>query len=195
MASPRMELPLFPLQTVLFPDGQLKLKIFEARYLDMAARCLREQTPFGVCLIKSGREVGEAAVPETVGTLATIGAADMDTPGIMHITARGGSRFVVENTAVGADQLLTAQVRLKADEPARPVPANCRAARDFLVTLASRLPEAGISEIPDDATWVGFRLAELLPLRSAARQAMLEMNDSAARLEILLAFLHRNQLI
>lgn len=194
-AARRMELPLFPLQTVLFPDGLLKLKVFEARYLDMAADCLREQTPFGVCLIKSGREVGEAAIPETVGTLARIASADMDTPGIMLLTARGESRFVVESTQVGADQLLTAQVHLKDDEPMRPVPHNCRAARDFLITLASRLPEAGISAIPDDASWVGFRLAELLPLKAAARQAMLEMNDGVSRLEILQAFLHRNQLI
>jgi Lon protease-like protein len=190
-----VDIPLFPLRTVLFPEGHLTLKVFEARYLDMAAQCLREQAPFGVCLIKAGREVGEVATPEIVGTLADIVEADMDTPGIMLLAVKGGLRFVVEDWEAGPDLLISARVRVKDDESPQPIPANCRAARDFLVTLASRLPEAGITEIPDDAGWVGFRLAELLPLKAAARQALLEMNDGVARLEILQAFLNRNQLI
>ncbi len=190
-----MNLPLFPLQTVLFPGGLLRLKVFEARYLDMVADRMRQQAPFGICLIKSGREVGEAAIPEAVGTVGHIAEADMDTPGIMLLTVTGGLRFVVEETSVGRDLLLSGQVRIKDDEPLRPVPSHCRPARDFLVALASRLPDTGIGEIPDDASWIGFRLAELLPLKAEARQAMLEMNDGVARLEILQAFLHRNQLI
>lgn len=190
-----MEIPLFPLHTVLFPGGGLRLKVFEARYLDMAGACLREGRPFGVCLIKSGPEVGGGAEPESVGTLAHIQEADMDTPGILMLRVEGGDRFVVEHTETGHDQLVTATVRPKGGETARPVPDHCRPALDVLSVIADRAPEAVHGEIRDDATWVGFRLAEILPLKAAARQAMLEMNDPVARLEILMDFLRRNQLI
>lgn len=190
----RLELPLFPLNSVLFPDGRLRLKVFEARYLDMAAACLRLEQPFGVCLIKQGGEVGPAALPEAVGCHARIVTADMDTPGVMLLEVRGEGRFVVESTRLEANQLLVGQVRDKDDEARLPVPAACRAALDFLNTLAARAPEAGLDEIRDDATWVGFRLAELLPLKAGARQAMLEMNDAVKRLEILLEFMRRNGL-
>lgn len=193
MAS--FDLPLFLLQTVLFPGGSLRLKVFEARYLDMVSDCLRENRPFGVCLIKSGQEVGDAAEPETVGTVAHIVEADMETPGILLLQVRGGERFVVESRQVGADLLSTARVRDKGQENTLPVPAACRPALEVLGAIAERAPEALPGPLLDDATWVGFRLAEILPLRTAARQAMLEMNDPVARLEILMAFLRRNQLI
>ena len=90
------DLPLFPLHTVLFPGGLLPLKIFEARYLDMARECLREKTPFGVCLLKSGHEVaspGDPSVPESVGCLAEITECDVDTFGLLLVQARGTERF------------------------------------------------------------------------------------------------------
>ena len=190
----RRDLPLFPLNTVLFPGGRLRLKVFEARYLDMAADCLRLARPFGVCLIKQGGEVGPAALPETVGTYARIVTADMDSPGVMRLEVRGEGRFVVAGTRLEANQLLIGQVRDKDDEPRVPVPADCRTALTFLSALAAQVPDAGLDEIQDDATWVGFRLAEVLPLKAGARQAMLEMNDAAKRLEILLEFMRRNGL-
>ncbi len=188
------ELPLFPLNTVLFPGGRLHLKVFEARYLDMAADCLRRERPFGVCLIKRGAEVGQAAVPETVGCHARIVTADMETPGVMLIEARGEARFVVESTRLEATQLLVGQVRDKNDEATQPVPADCRAALDLLRALAAKAPTSNLGEIHDDASWAGFRLAEVLPLKAAARQAMLEMNDAVRRLRILLDFMRRNGL-
>ena len=190
-----LEIPLFPLNTVLFPGGVLRLKVFEARYMDMASQRLRERLPFGICLIKSGPEVGGAAEPETVGTLAHIAEADMDTPGILLLRVEGGERFVVEHSHADANQLLTATVRPKGEEPVLPVPLACRPALEFLGLVAGRAPDAVAGPIRDDATWVGFRLAELLPLKAGARQAMLEMNNPVARLEILQAFLRRNQLI
>jgi Lon protease-like protein len=97
-----MDIPLFPLHTVLFPGGRLRLKVFEARYLDMVSERMRAELPFGICLIKSGSEVGGGAEPETVGTLANIVEADMDTPGILMLRVEGGARFVVEHTRIGA---------------------------------------------------------------------------------------------
>ncbi|MDP2433851.1 MAG: LON peptidase substrate-binding domain-containing protein [Pseudomonadota bacterium] len=192
------DLPLFPLNTVLFPGGRLRLKVFEARYLDMAADCLRESRPFGVCLIKQGGEVGPAALPEAVGCHARIVTADMgnpvDSPGVMLVEARGEGRFVVESTRLEANQLLIGQVRDKDDEARMPVPAYCRGALTFLRALAARVPDSGLDKIQEDATWVSFRLAEVLPLKASARQAMLEMNDGVKRLEILLEFMRRNDL-
>jgi len=188
------ELPLFPLNTVLFPGGRLRLKVFEARYLDMAADCLRQSRPFGVCLIKQGGEVGPAAVPEAVGCHARIVTADMDSPGVMRLEARGEGRFVVESTQLEANQLLIGQIRDKDDEAPMPVPAHCHTALSFLRALAARVADSGLDEIQDDATWVSFRLAEVLPLKASARQAMLEMNDGVKRLEILLEFMRRNEL-
>jgi hypothetical protein len=188
------ELPLFPLNTVLFPGGRLRLKVFEARYLDMTAECLRQDQPFGVCLIRQGGEVGAAAQPEPVGCLARIVSADMDGPGVMQLEVLGESRFIVESTRVTANQLLVGQVHDKVDEPVRTVPAESRATLVFLRTIAAKLPEAGLGEIHDDATWAGFRLAEVLPLKAGARQALLEMNDAVKRLEILLEFMRRNGL-
>jgi uncharacterized protein len=194
-ASPKSrELPLFPLNTVLFPGGRLRLKVFEARYLDMVADCLRLGLPFGVCLIKQGGEIGSAAIPEPVGTLARIVSADMDIPGVLLVEARGETRFVVDSTRLEANQLVVGLARDKDDEPPAVVPAHCRKALDFLASLGAKAPETGLGEIQDDATWAGFRLAELLPLKASARQAMLEMNDAAKRLEILLEFMRRNDL-
>lgn len=200
--TPGHELPLFPLNTVLFPGGRLRLKVFEARYLDMMADCLRQSRPFGVCLIRQGGEVGPAALPETVGCHARIVSAEMGnlvgnpvgSPGVMQVEARGEGRFVVEGTRLEANQFLIGQVRNKDDEARMPVPASCRGTLMFLRALAARMPDTGLGEIQDDATWVGFRLAEVLPLKAGARQAMLEMNDGVKRLEILLEFMRRNGL-
>jgi Lon protease-like protein len=119
----------------------------------------------------------------------------MNMPGILMLRVEGGDRFVIEHTHTGPDHLLTGSVRAKGGEPALPIPDSCRPAFDMLGVIADRAPEAVAGAIRDDATWVGFRLAEILPIKAAARQAMLEMNDPLARLEILVNFLRKNQLI
>ncbi len=81
--------PIFPLSTVLFPGSRLPLRIFEQRYMDMAKACLKHDSPFGVCLIREGAEVGTPAVPEAVGCLARLAEWDMDTVGILKVTAEG----------------------------------------------------------------------------------------------------------
>ena len=112
--STEIDIPLFPLGGVLFPGGVLSLKVFEQRYLDMAATCMKDKAPFGICLISSGREVGESAVPHRVGTLAHIDQADMPQLGILMLTVRGGRRFRILSTSTRPDGLLRAQVELLA---------------------------------------------------------------------------------
>ena len=99
------EVPLFPLHTVLFPGGPLALRIFEPRYLDMVSECLRNDQPFGVCLIQSGNEAGVAASPHLTGTFARIVDWQSGDDGLLSISARGEQRFHVQETRIERDQL------------------------------------------------------------------------------------------
>lgn len=189
-----MEIPLFPLNAVLFPGGRLRLKVFEARYLDMTAECLRGGKPFGICLIRKGQEVGAPAEPAEVGTMAHIVAADMREAGIFELEVEGGQRFVVEGTRVQGDRLLLGRVSLKPDEPPEPLTETFAACLRLLRLVAEEYPEARLSPVRDEMPWVGFRLAEILPLKLSARQALLEMNDSRMRLHLLLEFMRRQGL-
>lgn len=192
-----VEIPLFPLGTVLFPDGVLPLKLFEARYLDMAARCMRANAPFGVCLIREGGEVGAPAVPHGVGAIARITGWDMDKPGLLFITTRGGERFRIVEQTTRPDRLLTAHIALLPEPPVQPVP---QALQDVLPLLRAIVADAGEEAFPpphrfDDATWVGYRLAEILPIPVQARQRLLELDDPISRLEIIQAYLRQHKLL
>lgn len=185
-------LPLFPLNTVLFPDGWLPLRIFEARYMDMVSKVMREGGSFGVCLIAKGGEVGEAAVPRLVGTEARIETWDMAQPGLLHLGVRGGRRFAVADHEVEGDGLLTGSVRWLQDPPGAPVPV----AQAELVPLLERIVAEHPEALPpphrfDDAAWVGARYAEFLPIPLDARQALLELTDWTSRLEIIQRFLQQ----
>src|SRR5882724_7842291 len=107
------QVALFPLGTVLFPDGVLPLRIFEARYMDMVRDCMRREAPFGVCLIAgSGSEGGAAARTASVGCLARIAAWDMEQLGLLHIRTVGGQRFRVLDSQLQPDQLRRAEIEL-----------------------------------------------------------------------------------
>lgn len=191
-----LEIALFPLGVVLFPGGVLPLKVFEQRYLDMTADCIRNEMPFGVCLIASGQEVGAAAEPWQVGTLAHIVEVDVPQLGIMQLTVRGGRRFRIVATTRLAGGLLRARVTQLA-EPAERLPTRHAALHTLLQAIAAELAPG---QLPpphafDDAAWVGYRLAELLPLAPLARQALLELGDPAARLDALAAHVSLQRLI
>ncbi|MHB1245585.1 MAG: LON peptidase substrate-binding domain-containing protein [Sulfuriferula sp.] len=185
-----LEIPIFTLNTVLYPDSLLPLKIFEQRYMDMAKACMKDQLPFGVCLIQSGEETGVPATPHDVGTLARIISWDMPQLGILHITAQGEQRFLIESSQAGTNGLVSAQVNLISQEASQPVPPEFSACQNVLRHIIEELGESHFTPLQmDDAAWVGFRLAEVLPIKSSAKQDLLEMNDSLMRLKILLGFL------
>jgi len=179
-----LEVPLFPLHTVLFPDGPLALRIFEPRYLDMVSECLRNERPFGVCLIQSGQEAGEAARPHLTGTFASINDWQRGEDGLLAISARGGQRFHVLDTRVERDQLLRGSVQSLAPEPSAALPADNR----YMIEVLDQLFEhadhvyGGLPKHPDDASWVGYRLAEVLSLPMVRRQYFLELEDPLLRL-------------
>jgi uncharacterized protein len=180
---PDREIPIFPLNTVLFPGGLLPLKIFEQRYIEMTKTCLRDNNPFGVCLIREGREVGAAAVPEPVGCFATIESWDMPQLGLFHLIARGGERFRIRDTRVAPNHLMSAVVESIPPDPASdPVDSLCRQ------VLQAVIEKVGANQFPaplrlDDASWVGYRLAEVLPLGARVKQELLETTDAGQRLE------------
>ena len=196
MTPPPDTLPLFPLKTVLFPGGVLPLRVFEPRYMDMVTRCMREHTPFGVCLIAAGEEVGEAAVPHPVGTEALIERWDMEQPGVLELLVRGGRRFRIVDHELERDGLLVGSVCWLEEPPAEPVPA---AQAELLPLLRSIVEELGDRLPPphdfDDAAWVGARYIELLPIPLLAKQKLLELDDILSRLEILQQFLRDHGLL
>lgn len=192
-----LEIPLFPIGGVLFPGGVLTLKVFEQRYLDMAAACMKNGTPFGLCLIASGKEVGEPAVPHPVGTLALIDQGDMPQFGILILSIHGGSRFRILSRTTQADGLLRAQVELLPEKEGRKIPA---AQRSLLPLLKKVAGDLGPEKMPephafDDATWVGYRLSEILPIQALAKQKLLELDDPVSRLEILFTYLAQRKLV
>lgn len=180
------EVPLFPLNTVLFPEGRLALRVFERRYLDMVTACLKGERPFGVCLIKRGAETGPAAEPQQVGTLARIVQLDLEQPGILQLVARGEERFRVRSARARKDQLLVAEIE---PLPVLDGPMPAQHAR-LLEALRHVLDQAGDEAyFPparwDDAAWVSGRLVELLPLPLGLKQALLELDDVGMRLDVL----------
>ena len=183
--TPSLDLPLFPLNTVLYPCGQLSLRIFEPRYLDMIRECARTGSSFGVCLILEGREAGAPALPAAVGTLARIVDFHNREDGLLGILAEGGERFRVQRTRVRSDGLVRGDVEPWTAEPAEEVPVELALLQSILERLIENLAphwRHAPKHLYDDASWLGFRLAELLPLQTDEQQRLLELTDPVQRL-------------
>lgn len=180
-------LALFPLRSVLLPGAALGLRVFERRYLDLVRDCLREDRGFGICLILDGDEVGPPATPAAFGTEARIEDFGTGDDGLLTLRVRGARRFRVRRTRVRDSGLLVADVEwCIADEGHELRPEHA-----LLAVLLQRILEQVGGEHAraaryDDAAWVGWRLAELLPLHESHRQELLQQDDPHARLDRLL---------
>jgi hypothetical protein len=186
-----LEIPIFPLRTVLFPGGLLPLKIFEQRYLDMTKACIRDASPFGVCLLREGAEVGAPAVPYPIGCTALIREWDMPHLGLFHLLCRGESVFRIAEHWAAKNGLLYGLVELQDASSPRPLAPPYRPLAELLAKIIDKV---GTDNFPapvrlDDADWVACRLAEVLPLEAEFKQQMLELSDPQARLERLRTFL------
>lgn len=186
MTSTAQEIALFPLNTVLFPGGPLPLRIFEARYLDMVKHCMRAQQPFGVVLIREGEETGAAEFHE-VGTLARIVDFYTLPDGLLGLTNLGERRFRVQSHRRMQDGLNVGHVTVFEREAPEPLPDEYRHLAELLERLLPELGDlyASIERHPEDAHWVGYRLAEVLPLTLTSRQVCLEMESAHERLRLL----------
>jgi uncharacterized protein len=184
-------LPLFPLQTVLFPGGLLPLRVFEARYVDLVSQCLREDSVFGVNLIAEGKEVGAPARPHATGTSARIVSFDAPRPGLLQVSVMGERRYRILGTEVGANGLLIAEVEWLEERPSQPVPPESAI---LVAVLRAIMSDLGEEHFPpprhfEDADWVGMRLAGVLPIPMRARQALLELELPIDRLQIIRSYL------
>lgn len=177
------QLPLFPLGTVLFPGGRLSLRIFEPRYLDLIRDCTRSGAGFGVCLILEGHEVGAPAVPAALGCEARVVDFSMTKDGLLGIVVRGARRFHVERTKVRDNGLIVADVAWLPEVPA----PRIRPEHQLLATLLGRILDKADEAYDkcglEDADWVGWRLAEWLPIAAPDRQRLLQENDPHRRLQ------------
>jgi|GraSoiStandDraft_4_1057263.scaffolds.fasta_scaffold816536_2 Lon protease-like protein len=197
-------LPLFPLDTVLFPGGVLPLKIFEARYIDMVRDCMKRDAPFGVVRIKSGKEVGAAAEPDRVGCIAHIVGWDMADLGLLMLQTSGSQRFRILETRVLADQRIEARTELIPDDAEVPASMELVACARALKTVIEDITEAaggsGFRPFPaelrlDSACWVANRWCEILPISTLARQKLLELSDAQSRLNIVHQYLLQHGII
>lgn len=192
-----LEIPIFPLGTVLYPGGMLPLRIFEQRYLDLTKFCIRDNTPFGVCLIREGQEVGTAAVPHAVGCTARIAEWDMPHLGLFHLVTHGESVFRILEQWTAKSGLVQAQVEL--DEPVPPLPLP-EEYKELGTVLEKIMTKVGADRFPsparlDQADWVGYRLAEVLPLDAETKQRLLEARDPIAALDEVRIFLQSRQVV
>jgi len=197
-------LPLFPLQTVLFPGAVLGLRIFEARYLDLMADCLRTRQPFGVVCLKAGTEAGRSDAPlqvEDVGVLAHLDEVDAEQPGILHVRCQGGERFRLLQPPTPRDNgLWVAPVQSIAPDvlrlPGPAVLATVSALAEAIRKLQvnDRVPFAPPYRL-DDAGWVANRWCELLPISLAARQKLMALEDPVIRLSLVDGYLRDKQVV
>ncbi len=186
------QLPLFPLNTVLVPGASLGLRIFETRYLDLVRDCARSGTGFGVCLILDGGEAGQPTTPAMIGTEARIEDFGATPEGLLTISARGGRRFRLRETQVRGNGLRVGGVEWCEPDP----DDELRPEHALLGTLLQQIIEQVGGEYAkappsrfDDAAWVSWRLAELLPLNDVQRLWMLDENDPHARLDRVLTWM------
>jgi uncharacterized protein len=197
-------LPLFPLHVVLFPDGQLNLKIFEARYLDLVSECLRTQQPFGVVCLRQGSDTLRSGAPlqiENVGVLAHIEEVDAEQAGILRLRCRGGQRFQLQRTAEqSGNGLWSAPVdSIAADSTRVPGPAMLQTVTALAEAIRKLQEQGRVPFSPpfrlDDAGWVANRWCELLPVSLAAKQKLMELDDPVIRLSLVDGFLRDKKVI
>ncbi|TFW34372.1 LON peptidase substrate-binding domain-containing protein [Massilia horti] len=201
-----ISIPLFPLGTVLFPDGVLPLQIFEARYLDMISRCLTEDTPFGVVLLTQGQEVRAARGPRerfvAAGTLASVQDTTAASPGLLQVVCRGGRRFQLQSAERRVNGLWMADVELIEDDHDIRIPSDLHGASDALERVLASLHDVPQQRWPvqppfrlDDCGWVANRWCELLPLPNQQKHNMLMLDNPVIRLELLHDVLDEHGLI
>ena len=178
-----MQVPLFPLNTVLFPGGPLPLRIFEARYIDMISERMRSDAPFGVLLIMDGHEAGSSSTYD-VGTLARITDWYQGSDGLLGVTAIGEQRFRLLSAERQPDGLNIGEVEILPDEAPMPLPDEYKGMANILAGVLDdlgRLYES-LERNYEDAGWVTHRFVEILPIDLEQKQKCLEANDPAQRL-------------
>jgi Lon protease-like protein len=192
-----IEIPLFPLRTVLYPAGRLPLKIFEQRYLDMTKHCIRDDSVFGVCLIREGAEVGAPALPWATGCTARIQEWDVPHLGMFLLMCQGEAVFDVAEQWTAPNGLLWGRVQLREPEIEVALPPDQQHLAELLAKIIAKV---GADHFPapvalHDANWVAYRLAEVLPIDPQIKQMILEAPRTQDRLVALNEFLRAQRVV
>ena len=177
------ELPLFPLNLVLFPGMDLPLHIFEERYKNMIGDCLNQNAPFGVVLIKDGSETGEARTYD-VGTLARIDDWYQGSDGLLGVTAIGQQRFRLLESMRQHDGLIIGEIELLGVDAPQEMPEEFRPLAQILAGVLDDLGKLyeSLEKNYEDVGWVAYRFAEILPVSPEQKQSCLETDDPMQRL-------------
>lgn len=185
------QIPIFPLHTVLYPGGALALRIFEHRYLSMVGKCLKEDSGFGICLISEGKETDTKAESFEYGTYGNISYWQQLPEGLLGITVRGQQRFKIISKHIDDNRLCTAEVEMLPNEHSEPLPARFKQLAEMAEEMLTQIghPYITLPKFYDDASWVGYRLAELLPIALVQKQHFLQLTDPIERLERLSAII------
>ena len=180
-------IPLFPLHTVLYPDGRMPLRIFEPRYVDMVSECMKTSRGFGVCLIKQGSETGLAATCFDIGTYAEIIDFSRQPDGLLTITIEGKRRFRVLQTALRRNNLLTGEIAWVSAEQAGETSEEYASLRELYLHIVDNFETLYAHENHTSVSpaLLSYRLAEFLPLANGAKQEVLETNDTGERLALI----------
>ena len=190
-------LPLFPLASVLFPDGVLALRVFEVRYLDMVRKCHQTGAPFGVVSLTQGSEARRAGAPDEqfhdVGTLAVIEQLASPQPGLITLVCKGTERFRITQRNHLVHGLWIASVSQLDRDLSIPIPEDLKktatALTQVLHTLHARDALNPAAKLPtpeqlDDCGWVANRWCELLPVPMELKQRLMELDNPLVRLEL-----------
>jgi Lon protease-like protein len=183
------EIPLFALKTVLLPGNTLGLKIFEPRYVDMIANCMRDSSLFGVVLIHKGEETLVEADIHSVGTTATIQDWERRPDGLLGITALGVQRFEILTTQTQSDGLTLADIKILDDAPTLEIPEQFHYMLELLEHISAQ--EGRIRGDNQGFCEILYQLIYLLPLETTLKQRLLEISECNDRAVILHAELIR----
>ncbi|SEM95136.1 hypothetical protein SAMN04487857_107176 [Pseudomonas sp. ok272] len=191
-----MNLALFPLNTVLFPGCILDLQIFEARYLDMIGRCMKQGAGFGVVCLLAGEETGLA--PQgfaLIGCEAHITDFKQQDNGLLGIRVQGGRRFKVLGSEVQRDQLTVAQVQWLDELPEQPLQDEDADLVALLKALAEH-PMVEALNMGTEATGqqsLANQLAYLLPFDEVQKISLLRLDEPQQRLDAIQVLLDELQ--
>ncbi len=184
-----IEIPLYPLKTVLLPGNKLSLKIFEPRYVDMVAQCMRESSPFGVILIYKGEEISVDSDIYSIGTTANIDDWQNRADGLLGITALGVERFEILKTRTQPDGLTVADIEILEEADASSTPEQFGYMQELLDHINAQ--EGKLQSDETDFTTMMYQLIYLLPLETNLKQRLLEVPNANDRAVILHAELIR----
>lgn len=189
-----MKIPLFPLQTILFPGGPLSLRVFERRYLDMVSSCMASDQLFGIILNKPS-STNDKNNFSKIGTLAQIVDWDQGSDGVLGLKVIGKERFILTSHYTDENGLNMGEIEILEPEKKLLLPEGYVTLSAILETILNEFSElyASVTKDFNDASWVGYRLAEILPIELSQRQIYLEIDEPLDRLELLKTFMTANQ--